>query len=301
MIYLCRAQIYRIKIMKTTILLLLFLILFSVQNTDAKGINLYQGRDQGHLRSTHLVDIPDNHVYFKIGQGFSYGRLLDQRMSNLHYTGPGMILSFSRYAEVAHYRSELEFAGIGFQILQSLHQGATVNNPFFAIRYSHLRKLYVRSIADYHIGGQVETFANIRLAPVLSNSFLYADFITTLKPRLDVGYNVHLFDREFNFDFSLAFAIMGYGLRVPEYGASYQIGSSGGEVLTNHVEMFMHPGNYRHFIAGIHYKGRMGRMTNPNRFRIGYLWDYSHIRDKYGHSLYNVKHQLVLEFLFLVN
>ena len=287
--------------MKAIYLFLLFLILSGINKVEASELRLYRQRDQGHLHPTHLTDLPQNNVYFKIGQGFSFARLLDQRMSNLHYTGPGVVLSFSRYVEDDRYRSELNFAGIGFQILQPRHEGTTVNNPFVGIRYSHLRKLDVRSFIDYHVGGQVETSANVRLAPVLSNSFLYADFIGTLQPRFDVTYILYLFDREFNFDFSLAFGVLGYGVRIPEYGASYQVGSAGSEVLTNNVQMWLHPGNYRHVITGIYYNNRLGRINNPNRFRIGYVWDYSHITGGHGLSLYNASHQLVLELLFLVN
>lgn len=287
--------------MRAIFLLCICLIMSGLHKVEATGLNIFGQRNQEHLRPTHLADLPQNNVYFKIGQGFSYGRLLDQRMSNLHYTGPGLILSFSRYAEDEHYKSELKFAGVGFQVLQPLHQGTTVNNPFFGVRYSHLRKLNVRSFVEYHAGGQVETFANIRLAPVLSNSYLYADFIGTLQPRFDVTYILYLFDREFNFDFSLAVGIMGYAVRIPEYGASYQLGSSGAEVLTNNVQMWLHPGNYRHIITGIYYNNRMGRMNNPNRFRVGYIWDYAHISGGHGLSLYNTSHQLVLELMFLVN
>lgn len=287
--------------MKIRFLFLLFLILFGIHNAEGGHLNLYQQRDQGHLRPTHIADMPANDVFFKIGQGFTYARLLDQRMSNLHYVGPGVVLSFSRYAENARYRTELNFAGIGFQLLNPQHAGTTVNNPFIEIHYSHLRKLNIRSLADYYVGGQIDTYANLRIAPVLSNSFLYADLITNLKPRLDVTHTVYLFDRGFNFDFSLAFGIFGYGIRIPEYGASYQLGSSGGEVLTNNVDLWLHPGNYRHIVTGIHYNRQLGRMNNPNRLRIGYVWDYSHIRGDHGLSLYNTSHQLVLELLFLMN
>lgn len=287
--------------MKILVLLILCLTLSGIKNAEATGFSLYRQRDQGHLRSNHLADMPQNDLYFKIGQGFSLARLLDQRMSNLHYTGPGAVLSFSRYSEGDRYRSELDFAGIRYQVLQPRHEGTTVNNPSAGIRYAHLRRLNVRSVADYHAGGQVEVAANVRLAPALSNSFLYADFTGTLQPRFDMAYILDLFDREFQFDLTLALGILGYGIRIPEYGVSYQLGSSGSEVLTNHVQTWLHPGNYRHVTTGIYYNNRMGRMDNPNRFRIGYKWDYTRISGRHGLSLHDASHQLVLELLFLVN
>lgn len=279
----------------------LCLILLGINTAEASGISFKSRTDREFLRPSHLDDMPANDVYLKIGQGVSFGRLLDQRMSNLHYTGPGLALSFSRYAENDRYISELIFAGIGFQLLQPRHEGTTVNNPSVGIRYSHLRKLNASSFADYRLGGQVEVFSDIRIAPALSNSFLYADFIGALQPRVDVAYTLYLFDLELSFDFSLAFGILGFGMRIPEYGASYQLGSSGSEVLTNSIQMLLHPGNYRHLVTGIHYNKNLGRSDNPNRLRIGYIWDYSHIRGAHNLSLYNTSHQLRLELLFLVN
>lgn len=287
--------------MKVIFLLLIFLIISGMHISEATGFNIDMQRDQGHLRPTHLADLPDNNVYFKILQGFSFGRLLDQRMSNLHYTGPGVMISFGRYAEHNHYRSEWTFAGVGFQMVHPEHKGTTVYNPYLEIRYANLRKLDHWSAAKYFIGAQFETTANMRIAPALSNSFLYADFIGMIKPRADISYDTYLFDQEISLDFSLAFGLLGYGLRIPEYGATYQLGSAGGEVLTNHVQMWLHPGNFRHLVAGVFYHDSMGRGSNPNRFRIGYVWDYSNIRGDHGLHVYNTSHQLVLELLFLVN
>lgn len=242
-----------------------------------------------------------NNVFFKIDQGFSYGRLLDQRMSNLHYTGLGGVLSFGRYVEAENYVSELSFARIAFHMAQPGHSGTRVTNPSGGIRYKYLRKFESRGAINYRLGGQAEAFANVRLVPALSNSYLYVDFITEISPRLDVEYRMAFLNREWNFDFSLAVSFLGYAVRIPEYGASYQLGSDGSETLANNISMMLHPGNYNHFITGIFLREFFGRQGNPNRYRIGYVWDFHTIRGDHSLITFSAGHQIVVELFFLVN
>ena len=296
-----------IKICKTALALFFFLAHAGISHANildaADAINLahFSQRDRGFIRPSHVADRPDKDKFFKIDQGFSYARLLDQRMSNLHYKGPGGMISFGRYVEASNYVSELSFARIAFHMAQPQHNGTEVNNPSLGLRYKHMRKMPGRTAWRYRLGAQAEAFANVRLAPSLSNSFLYVDFISELSPAIDIGYSLVLFERNWNLDFSFALSLFGYALRIPEYGASYQLGTDGSETLANNVNMLLHPGNYNHFVTGIFYKDSFGRPENPNRFRIGYVWDFNTIRGAHDLKTFTAAHQLVLELFFLVN
>ncbi len=257
--------------------------------------------NRGFISPSRVADRPVKDKFFKIDQGFSYSRLLDQRMSNLHYAGPGGMLSFGRYVEAANYVSELSFARIAFHMAQPQHKGTEVNNPSIGVRYKHVRRMPSRTAWNYRLGAKADVFANVRLAPSLSNSFLYADFIGEISPAIDAGYTLVLFERDWELEFSFAVSLFGYALRIPEYGASYQLGTDGSETLANNVSMLLHPGNYNHFVTGIFLKESFGRSENPNRFRIGYAWDFYTIRGAHDLKTFSAAHQLVLELYFLVN
>lgn len=296
-----------IKICKIALFLLLFQACangnraFALDAADASTTSYFVQGNRGFISPSDVADRPDKNIFFKIDQGFSYGRLLDQRMSNLHYAGPGGIISFGRYVEAAKFVSELSFARIAYHMAQPQHEGTEVNNPSFGLRYRHLRRMPGRTAWRYRLGAQADAFANVRMAPSLSNSFLYVDFISQLSPAIDIGYTLFLFERDWNLDFSLAASLFGYALRIPEYGASYQLGSDGSETLANNVSTLLHPGNYNHFVTGIFYKDSFGRPENPNRFRIGYVWDFYTIRGAHDLKTFTAAHQLVLELFFLVN
>lgn len=257
--------------------------------------------DNGDISPSPEAERPKRDVYFKTDQGFSYNRLLDQRMSNLHYQGTGGVLSFGRYVETPNFVSEIGFLRLTFYMALPHHKESVVTAPAIGMKYMHLRKIHNSGPLNLRLGAQLDALANMRLAPMLSNSFLYVDLIAEISPRIDIGYALMLFKREWNFDFSFATSMLGYGLRIPEYGASYQLGTDGSETLANSVSMLLHPGNYNHFVTGIFYKNSFGRAENPNRFRIGYVWDFYTIRGAHDLKTFNAGHQLVLELYFLVN
>ncbi len=297
--YISRNQIFPVLV-----LLICVLLFFQPQTLSAADLllkNTGLQSDRGHIPPTYLAEIPEKPKYFKINQGFSYSRLLDQRMSNLHYTGVGGFLSFSRFVIAEQYMAEWSFARLGFQVANPQHKGTSVSNPSIGIRYMHLRKLNTRGVFQYHVGGQADLFANIRMAPLLSNSYLYAEFVGEIMPRADINFSLYLFDRDWELEMSVAAGLLGYAVRIPEYGASYQLGSDGSETLSNNQKMLLHPGNFNHFITGFFVREPFGKGQNPNFFRVGYVWDFFTIRGQHDLNLYNANHQLVLKLYFMVN
>ncbi len=270
---------------------------------DAFQVNCHasDNSSRGHLRTSYIADLPDKLVYFRIDQGFSYGRMLDQRMSNLHYTGPGGVLSFARHVRAGNYISEIRFAQVAFHFAQPVHEGTMVYNPVVGAGYMRLQALQTRSAVDLHVGGQAELYGNMRMASSMGNSFLFSDISGQLKASGQASYGLFLFDRLWQFEFTLSAALAGYGIRLPEYGVNYHVADHGGAYMFNRESLVLHPGNYAHFCTGIYYKGSLGRQHNPNRFRIGYAWDYYSIKGSHDLNVYHASHQLVLAFYFLMN
>ncbi len=260
-----------------------------------------QRGSSGHLRPTYIAHLPENLVFFKIEQGFSFGRILDQRMSNLHYTGPGAVLGFSRHVQARQYISEIGFARAGFHFTEPAHEGTTVYNPIFGVSYMHVRRMNTDTHVDIYLGGKALVTANARIAPSLGNSFLYADFIAELQPKASIEQDLYFFERVWQFDYSLAFSLLGYGIRLPEYGASYQISGDGGSALMHSEAGLLHPGNHAHLVAGIFLREPLGGTHNPNWLRLGYVWDYYRVKGKHDLTIYNTNHQLVLELYFMIN
>ncbi len=263
--------------------------------------NASDNSTRGHLRASYIADLPDKLVYFRIDQGFSYGRMLDQRMSNLHYAGPGGGLSFARHVRTGNYISEIRFAQVAFHFAQPVHEGTMVYNPVLGAGYTRLQALRTRSAVDLYVGGQAELYGNTRIAASMSNSFLFSDLSGQLKASGQASYGLYLFDRLWQFEFTFAAALAGYGIRLPEYGVNYHLAEHGGTYMLNSENLVLHPGNYAHFCTGIYYKGSLGRQHNPNRFRIGYAWDYYRIKGSHDLNVYHASHQLVLAFYFLMN
>ena len=240
-------------------------------------------------------------VYFKIGQGVSFGRLLDQRMSNLHYTGPGALLSFSRHLVSPDHVSTLTFARVGFQYSQPAHEGTQVYNPVFGFRYMQMRRLQTSWPVEVYLGGQADVFANIRLIPALSNSSLFSDVVAEMQPRGRIGLSPVLFQREWLIDLELSVSLLAYGLQLPEYATIFQIGEDGRSRMNDTAPMLLHPGNYARLGTGLFWHDSFGGADNPNRFRIGYAWEYYRIHGRHDLSVYNASHQLVLQLFFRVN
>ncbi len=257
--------------------------------------------EPGHLRTSYISDIPEKRVFFKIDQGFSYGRLLDQRMSNLHYAGPGGMLAFSRHVDAPGYQSSISFARLGFHYTRPHHEGSVVYNPVAGIRYMHMRRLETEGLLDIHLGAQVDIYGNIRIAPFLSNSFLFSDVMAEVQPRAEIAYIPVFLDREWHFDFQLSLGLLGYGMRLPEYATTFQPSEDGSYRVFDRESMILRPGNYARLSGGIFFRDTFGDAYNPNRYRIGYVWDYYRISGSHNLNTYNANHQIVLELYFMMN
>ncbi|MFO7874895.1 MAG: hypothetical protein R6U62_10480 [Bacteroidales bacterium] len=274
------------------------------EGTQYSGVSelpCFSREEFGHLRKSYISDIPDKQVFFKIDQGFSYGRLLDQRMSNLHYSGPGGMLAFSRHVDAPGYMSSISFARLGFHYTRPHHEGSLVYNPLAGVRYMHLRKLDTRGMFDIHLGAQADIYGNIRIAPFLSNSFLFSDLMAEVQPRADIAYAPVFLNRKWHFDFQLSLGILGYGMRLPEYATTFQPSEDGSYRVFDRESMILRPGNYARLSSGIFFRNSFGDAYNPNRYRIGYVWDYYRISGSHNLNTYNANHQIVLELYFMVN
>ncbi len=240
------------------------------------------------------------HIYFKTDQGFSSGRLSDGKMSSLHYTGYGGVLNFGRRVHTQNHISELSFARVQFNQLEPVHKNTQVYKPTFGARYMYLKKL--DSIGDFqvHAGAQANVFADFRIAPRLSNSYLFADVFAEFRPQAKLATEF-FFLRNWNPEFSIAASLLGYGIRMPEYGTTFRLSETGGSTLQGAETFILTPSNFGHFTTGIFFKESLGDELNPNWFRIGYIWDYYSLKGNHGHNLNNAVHQLVLEFFFRMN
>lgn len=255
----------------------------------------------GYLRTTYISELPEKLVYFKIDQGVSFNRLLDQRMSNLHYSGPGAMLAFSRSVLSPGYISEINFASIGFHYTKPGHGGTTVYNPAFGFGYMYLQKINTRSNFGLYIGGRADAFGNVRIVPSLGNSFLFTDFVSEIMPSARLELFPYLMQRHWNIDISFSASIAGFSLRHPEFGTIYQIDSEGGVNMLENETRLLYPGNYAHLNTGVFLRGSLGGQYNPNGYRLGYSWDYYRIRGNHGLTVYNAVHGIILELYFMVN
>jgi len=272
---------------------------------DAVSCNMVAAAQEnalkGHIRATYIADLPDRMVFFKIEQGLTFGRILDQRMSNLHYSGPGGMLAFSRKVVHADRISEIGFGRASFHYAKPAHDGTIVYNPGLGFRYMQLRKMGVDARPDFYFGIKADLFGNARIAPALGNSFLYADIAFALQPKLRIEYPVFFLNRDWQFDGMLSFALFGYGMRIPEYATSFQVSEDGGSVLTRASSTGLHPGNFAHVNTGIFLREPIGGDHNPNWLRIGYVWDYYRISGDHDLNTFHASHQLMLELHFMMN
>jgi hypothetical protein len=93
-------------------------------------------------------------IYYKSDQGITWGVLLDQRMSNLHYGGPGGLINFGRHAYRTSYISEWNFARLMYNYSRPAHKNTVVMNPSAGFRYIYLRKLDTPAGYSVHTGAQ---------------------------------------------------------------------------------------------------------------------------------------------------
>jgi len=251
--------------------------------------------------SLYVTELPEKQVFFKSEQGVTFGRILDQHMSNLHYTGPGAVLAFSRYAETDDRISEIGFARGSFHYAKPDHEGTIVHNPGFGFRYMQLKRLDVDAFPEFYLGARIDLSGNARIAPVLSNSYLYADFAFEMQPKIRVAYPVYFFNRNWEVHGAASLTLFGYGVRIPEYGTIFQISEDGGSVTSRAVGAGLHPGNFTHVTTGAFLRTTIGGDYNPNWLRFGYVWDYVRREGNHNLNTYQASHQFVLELYFMMN
>ncbi len=239
-------------------------------------------------------------VYYKIDQGLSWGLLTDDRMSNLHYRGPGGILNFARRAHRPGYIAELSFARFRYNYSQPSHKGTVVENPAAGIRYMHLRKINTPERYEMYVGGQANVYGNFRLAGRLGNSYLYADMVGEIRPQAKFYFHSRFLWRDWNIELSAAASLFGYTVRIPEYGVSFELGEDGGVKTQGFEQQVLLPYNYANVTSGVFIREKFGGESNPNWFRIGYLWDYYTMKGNHNLNTNNALHQLVLELYFMV-
>ncbi len=256
---------------------------------------------RGQLRATYLSEFPDKLVYFKIDQGVSYGSFSDQRMSALLYGGPGGGIAFGRHVRRPGYITEATFARADLHYTKPDHGGTIVYNPVFGMGYKYMRGLIDGDFMTIYLGGQSDLLANIRMAPSLGNSFLYADILLDIRPVVQSSLSFHFLKRPWFVDLGAGMSIMGYAFRFPDYGVGFEIGNDGSLAMQPTTNMMLHPFNYQRLTTSVHIRESFGGSYNPNWFRIGYVWDYYGIQGDHKLKTGHASHRLVLELYFMVN
>lgn len=243
---------------------------------------------------------PLSGIYFKTDQGFTWGMLKDQRMSNLSYQGPGAVLNLGRRAQWSTYISEWQFVRLQYNYSRPAHRNTMVANPGAGFRYLHLRRLYTPGNHEIFAGAQALVTGNFRIAPRLGNSFLFADMIAEIRPQMDLHFGSRFLWRDWNIELSMAASLMGYTVRIPEYGVSYEMDENGGTRIQGYEQQWLTPLNYARLSTGVFIRESFRGSTNPNWFRIGYMWDYYTMAGAHSLNMNNALHQLVLELYFRV-
>jgi hypothetical protein len=243
---------------------------------------------------------PASGVYYTADQGVTWGMLKDQRMSNLIYQGPGAVLNFGRRAQWSSFISEWHFVRLQYNISRPSHANTTVANPGAGLRYLQLRRLYTPGTHDIYAGAQALVTGNFRIAPRLGNSYLFADLIAEIRPQAELHFQSRFLWRDWNLELSLAASMLGYTVRVPEYGVSFELDEHGGTRLQGYEQQWLTPLNYARVSTGVFVRESFRGANNTNWFRVGYLWDYSSMAGGHNLNLNNALHQLVLELYFRV-
>ncbi len=239
-------------------------------------------------------------IYYKNDLGYSWGVLSDQRMSNLHYEGPGGVLNFGRLAYRYYYITEISFARLQYNYSRPKHQNTIVENPGAGVRFMHLRRIRTPGNYDFYMGAQANVFGNARIAQRLGNSFLFADMIGELRPQADIFLSRRFLWRDWNVEFSMAASLAGYTLRIPEYGVSFELDQDGGVKIQGFESNFLLPHNYNHITTGVFIRESFPGKSNPNWFKIGYIWDYYSMNGDHNLNMHNTLHQFVLELYFKI-
>lgn len=260
------------------------------------GLSLNAGQTD---EDSEKITVPEG-IYYKNDQGFTWGILMDQRMSNLHYEGPGGIINLGRRVHRSTYISEWSFARIQFNYSRPAHKNTIVANPGGGLRYLHLRKVNTPDNYEIFAGGEANLFGNFRIADRLGNSFLFADFIAELRPQAGFNFGSRFLWRDWNIELSLAASLGGYAMRIPEYGVSFELDEDGGIKIQGFEQVILTPFNYSHVTTGIFVRESFSDKSNPNWFRIGYIWDYYTMAGEHSLNMNNTQHQLVLELYFKV-
>lgn len=276
--------------MRTVFNFLTLIILLSVVPLDLLSEN---EKDKDELAKYR-------HRYFNVDQGVTYSRVSDQNMSKIHYSGFGLEINFRRFVETHNFISELGYLNSSFNYMTPAHNSTEVLQPRFGFSYSHLRKTDYSEQLNLLFGGEAVVFADFRIIPVLSNSFLYADFISALRPKAMIKSSFNLF-REWNYSFSGAFSLLGYGLRIPEYGPVFKLSDDGGMEQQAIETIFLSLANYRHIATELALHESFGDDNNPNKYKISYMWDFYVLENSFSRKTYNAMHRLAFTFYLKTN
>lgn len=236
-------------------------------------------------------------VYFNVGQGATFSRVLDKKMSNLHYSGGGAVLSFGRFSETQSFLSEWNFLTSQVNYLTPQHKATDVIQPYFGFGYTHLRNFRRTDNSLFQVGLQANLFVDMRIASRLGNSFLHMETVNEIRPKIKYAYNFY-FLREWNLSFSMSFTLLGVGVRAPEYGSIFKLYEDGSSTIQNIEEMNLNPLNFRHLTTKIYLIESFRGESNPNGFKIGYIWDYYSYDNVHDLNVQNATHGLVFEYYF---
>jgi hypothetical protein len=243
---------------------------------------------------------PASGIYYTVDQGVTWGILKDQRMSNLIYQGPGAVLNFGRRAQWSSFISEWHVVRLQYNNSRPSHANTIVANPGVGFRYLQLRRLYTPGTHDIYAGAQALVTGNFRIAPRLGNSYLFADMIAEVRPHAELYFQSRFLWRDWNLEFSFAASMLGYTVRIPEYGVSFELDEHGGTRIQGYEQQWLTPLNYARVSTGIFIRESFTGSNNSNWFRVGYVWDYSTMAGAHNLNLNNALHQLVLELYFRV-
>ncbi len=236
-------------------------------------------------------------VYFNVGQGATLSRVLDKKMSNLHYAGGGAILSFGRFSETQSFLSQWNFLTANVNYLRPQHKATDVIQPYFSFGYTHLRNFRRAKTGLFQAGLQANLFVDMRIASRLGNSFLHMETVSEIRPKVKYSRSFYLL-REWNFSFSMTFTLVGHGSRAPEYGSIFKLYEDGSSTIQDTESTVLNLRKFRHITTKIYLIESFRGESNPNGFKIGYIWDYYSFDNVHDLNVQNATHGLVFEYYF---